>query len=153
MLGPPAFPDTLPPDWDEFCEDYSEKYFDLAEWTTQGCFIIEVGGETVGQVNFDRDHLPEGFAELDIWMRSAADCGRGWGSDALIAMTGWLHERLGLDAFLIRPSRRNPAAIRAYRKAGFLEVEMNEEEQARRFGAGDYPDTVVLIKRIDSGPS
>jgi diamine N-acetyltransferase len=150
MLGPPTFPETPAPDWEEFCEDYTEEYFDRSAWEFGGCFIIEAEGAAVGQLNFDRHGLPEGFAELDIWMRSRAHCGRGWGSDALETMSRWLHQRFGICSLLIRPSRRNARAIRAYEKAGFAEVDMTPAEQASRFGPGDYPDSVVLIKPMSA---
>lgn len=146
MLGPPKFPDAPVPSWEEFCEDYTEEHF--GGWEQAQCFIIEHGGEGVGQVNFDRCHLPEGTAELDIWMRSSADCGHGWGSDALRALMGCLKERYGLRTFLIRPSSRNERAMRAYERAGFVRVDMTDEEQARLYGAGDYEDAVVMVRQV-----
>jgi RimJ/RimL family protein N-acetyltransferase len=150
MLGPPKYPEVPVPSWEEFCDDYDETHFEGSASDDARSYVIEVGGEAVGQVNYDRVGLPEGCAELDIWMRSSAHCGRGWGSDALAAMCRWLHERFGLDSFLIRPAAANSGAIRAYERAGFRRVEMSDEEQRRRFGPGDYPDTAVLIKRIES---
>lgn len=147
MLGPPKFPDAPAPSWEEFCEDYSDEHFAEAGWDMAQCFVIEANGEGVGQVNFDRCHLPRGTAELDIWMRSRADCGRGWGSDALRAMMGWLREAYGVGKFVIRPSARNERAVRAYERAGFARVEMSAAEQERLYGTGDYNDTVVMVRR------
>jgi RimJ/RimL family protein N-acetyltransferase len=153
MLGPPTFPDAPVPDWAAFCADYSDEHFEGSKTEDARSFIIEVGGAAVGQINYDRVGMPEGCAELDIWMRSSQHCGRGWGSDALITMCQWLHERFRLTSFLIRPSERNERAIRAYARAGFERVEMSAEEQTRRFGPGDYSDSVVLIRRIGSDPA
>ncbi|MHC5110045.1 MAG: hypothetical protein ACYTHJ_09215 [Planctomycetota bacterium] len=59
-------------------------------------------------------------AELDVWMRSESCCGMEHGSAALAALCRALfiaHPELQL---IIRPSLRNPRAIRACRKAGFI---------------------------------
>jgi diamine N-acetyltransferase len=89
---------------------------------------------------------PPRHAELDTWMRSARHTGHGWGSDALEAIVRHLHSECGVSVFVIRPSARNPRAIRAYQKAGFTVVPMSAREQAETYGPGDYDDTVVLVQ-------
>jgi RimJ/RimL family protein N-acetyltransferase len=107
-------------------------------------------GESVGQVNYEIRDNPARHAELDIWLRSLADTSHGYGSDALVALTDHLSRSLGVDTFLIRPSARNPRAIRAYQKAGFIVVPMSAREQVDRYGAGEYEDTVVLVKHVSA---
>ena len=55
---------------------------------------ILVDGEPVGQVTYndivERDGRRQ--VELDIWMRSEACCGKGYGTDALDALCRHLHE-------------------------------------------------------------
>ncbi len=85
---------------------------------------------------------------MDIWMRSQDCCNRGWGSDALKTLMQRLLREFELHSFIIRPSARNKSAVAAYKKAGFEIHDMSAEEQARRFGEGDYPDSVVMIKHI-----
>jgi diamine N-acetyltransferase len=92
--------------------------------------------------------LKRRFAELDIWLRSSQVCGQGYGSDALQALTRFLHGAFGITEFILRPSLRNTRAIRAYAKAGFLLLPLTDEEQAERYGPGDYADTVVMVKRL-----
>lgn len=95
------------------------------------CFIIMAGQESVGVVSYslvivdnDKKHI-----ELDIWLRSEKDCGRGCGSDALEALCTFLQYTLDISRFVIRTSARNRRAIAAYRKAGFKLLELSPQEQ------------------------
>jgi diamine N-acetyltransferase len=147
MLGLPDFPDAPVPTWDQFCEDYGPHFLDGTRPEVGRSFIIEVDGEAVGHVNYDGMDSARGRAELDIWLRSSAVCGHGYGSDALGALTRYLHEAFGVTEFILRPSRRNPRAIRAYAKAGFALLPLTNEQQAEIYGPGDYQDTVVMHQR------
>jgi RimJ/RimL family protein N-acetyltransferase len=144
MMGPPLFPEVPPPTWEEFCNDYDSRFFDSSAPERVGSYVIEVEGESVGQVNYEVRGPSGGFVELDVWLRCESDCGHGYGSDALRTLMRHLHDALGATEFIIRPSARNPRAIRAYQKAGFALVPMSASEQARMYGEGDYTDTVVL---------
>jgi RimJ/RimL family protein N-acetyltransferase len=148
MMGPPVFPEVQPPTWDRFCDDYDSRFFDGSSPETVGSFVIEAAGQAVGQVNYEVTDPLRGHVELDIWLRSESDCGHGYGPDALSTLTRHLRDSIRATEFIIRPSRRNPRAIRAYQKAGFALVAMSTHEQTRRYGAGDYRDTVVLRMRV-----
>jgi RimJ/RimL family protein N-acetyltransferase len=150
MMGPPLFPETPPPTWEQFCDDYGPQFFDGSIPEHQGSYVVEVGGEALGQVNYQFTDSGRGTVELDIWLRSEADCGHGYGPDALAALTRHLYESIGAHEFVIRPSRRNPRAVHAYQKAGFVLLPMTQERQTERYGAGDYPDTVVLRMRLSA---
>lgn len=152
MMGPPIFPEQPAPTWEEFNADYGPNFFNGSTPEVEGSYIIEVAGVPVGQINYEIRERPVRLAELDIWLRSLADTGHGYGPDALNALTAHLFRALGVDTFLIRPSARNPRAIRAYQKAGFTIVPMSPQEQVGRYGAGDYEDTVVLIKGPRGAP-
>jgi RimJ/RimL family protein N-acetyltransferase len=147
MLGPPNFPDAPAPTWDQFCEDYGPHFLDGTRPEVGRSFIIEVDGEAVGHVNYDGMDLARGIAELDIWLRANEVCGRGYGTDALVALPHYLHETFGATEFIMRPSRRNLRAIRAYAKAGFARLSLTNEQQAEIYGPGDYRDTVVMHQR------
>ena len=153
MLGPPNFPDAPVPTWDQFCADYGPHFFDGTRQEVGRSFIIEVDGEAVGHVNYDGLDLARCLAELDIWLRSSEVCGHGYGSDALMALTQHLHESFGVNEFILRPSRRNQRAIRAYAKAGFAMLPLTNEQQAAIYGPGDYADTVVMHERWLAEPA
>lgn len=145
MLGGPTFPETPAPTWDEFRADYDAHFWGEGR-PTEGSYIIEVAGRPVGHVEYAV--IREGTAELDIWLRSEAACGHGYGPAALRALTAALHDELGVREFIMRPSARNPRAIAAYRKAGFELVGASPKEQTERYGPGDYPDAVLLRRRL-----
>ncbi|MHC4252201.1 MAG: GNAT family N-acetyltransferase, partial [Planctomycetota bacterium] len=86
MMGPPQFPDHPVPTWEEFCADYKPHYFDDSLPQAGRCFIIVVDDEDVGVVGYNRIDPTAAECELDIWLRSERDCGRGYGSDAPITV-------------------------------------------------------------------
>ena len=148
MMGPPNYPDLLIPTWDEFCADYLPHYFDDSEPYTGRCFIIVAGGQDVGVVCYNNIDDQRRLTELDIWLRSEADCGKGYGSNALRLLCAHLHEAYQVAEFIVRPSKRNRRAIAAYQRAGFELLVLSPAEQRMAYGVGDYADTVVLSKRI-----
>lgn len=149
MMGPPLYPEHPIPTWDEFCADYPSHYFDGSAPTQGRCYLIRVQGEPAGQINYN--DLMEGpcgpRVELDIWMRSRAWCGRGLGPDALETLCRTLVDRFGVTEFMVQPSARNPAAIRAYEKAGFRRLDRSPGELAVEWGPPDTVDSVYLVRR------
>ena len=148
MMGPPAFPSQPVPTWEEFCSDYKSHYFDDSAPLSGRSFIIEAEQDDVGVVSYNCVDLEKRETELDIWLRSEGDCGKGYGSDALKILCAYLHRQHGVEYFMIKPSKRNQRAIGAYKKAGFQLSPLPVEEQAARYGPGEYEDTIVLVKRI-----
>ena len=123
MAGEPLFPDSLPATWEEFCEDHTSHFFE-GEITEMGrCFIMQVNTADVGQIYFNDIITKNGIkrVELDMWMRAEKYCGKGYGSDALDALCNFLANRFGVEQFMVQPSARNPRAVRAYEKVGFVE--------------------------------
>lgn len=92
--------------------------------------------------------VSDSYVELDIWLRSTAVCGRGFGSDALLIIIRHLSETSGVSEYILRPSRRNARAIRADSKAGFVLLPLNYEQQTRIDGSYDYRDAVVMHKKV-----
>lgn len=148
MMGPPLFPDAPIPTWEQFLADYVDDYFDGARPEVGQSFLIEAEGEAVGHVSYSVVDLDRKLAELDVWLSCEKVCGHGYGVDALEALIGYLHGTLGLTDFILRPSARNPRAIRAYGKAGFRVLPMTYAEQTSLYGPGDYQDAVVLYRRV-----
>ena len=146
MMGPPEFAENPVPTWEQFCADYLPHFFDGSRPDARGgrSFIIEHEDQAVGHISYDCRPPRESFAELDMWMRDSSCCGRGFGSDALRSLSAHLHEALGIREMILRPSARNSRAIRSYEKAGFTRLDLSQEEQARRYGPGEYRDTVVM---------
>ena len=64
-------------------------------------------------------------------------------TDALITLCEYLYERFDCRKFIIAPSSRNTAAIRSYRKAGFIQT----DEVPEGFSP-DYKDNVIMVKYI-----
>jgi RimJ/RimL family protein N-acetyltransferase len=151
MMGPPLYPEAPIPTWAEFCADYVSPFFSGSQPEVGRSYIIEHAGEAIGHVSYSQVDFNQGRAELDIWLRAEAICGRGFGPDALIALTNHLYATLGLSEFIIRPSRRNQRAIKAYSKAGFVPLPLSPAEQAALYGTTEHHDTMVMCKRIGVG--
>jgi len=148
FLGLPLYPDIPAPSWDEFCDDYKLYFFDGTFPQKGRCYIIMVDGIPVGQVNHDVIDTEERRTELDIWMSSESQCGKGYGPAALQILCERLSKTMRVSKFIIRPSARNPRAIRAYEKSGFHREEMSSDGQERLYGQGDCSDSVVMIKHV-----
>ena len=148
MLGPPTYPEHQIPTWEEFCDDYVLHYFNDCSPELGRCFVIMVKGEVVGQVNCNNIDKCNKRTELDIWMCSEANCGKGFGADALETLCKYLFRKFGILECLIEPSARNPRAIRAYEKAGFNRIVLPVEELEARYGPKDSVDTVYMVKKL-----
>ena len=148
MLGPPDFPEASIPSWEEFRADYTVDYFDGTQAHIGRSLIIEVNGLAVGHISYSSEHLPDGCMELDIWMESLAQCGKGFGSEAIEALIAYLHDSFGVKRFIMRPSQRNVRAIKAYIKAGFANSPLSDKEQEVVYGAGEYVDTITLERNV-----
>lgn len=112
--------------------------------------MILVDGEPVGQVNYNDIVELDGrkAVELDIWVRSEECCGKGYGTDALDALCRYLHERFGVEQFMVQPSARNPRAIHAYEKLGFKRLEIPMDSARTLWGPNDYYDSVYMVRTI-----
>jgi aminoglycoside 6'-N-acetyltransferase len=77
-------------------------------------WIVEAGGEPVG-------YLQVHSAGIDMFLVPAAR-GRGLGPDAARAMTAHLLDDCGWERVTVDPYLWNEHAVRAWRKAGFVEV-------------------------------
>jgi diamine N-acetyltransferase len=73
----------------------------------------------VGCISYTCFHLRPGVAEIDLWLADESLCSKGYGTAAIRTLLDWLARELGIHTALIRPSRQNARAIRAYEKCGF----------------------------------
>ena len=143
MLGPPTFPDSLAPTWEEFLDDDQPHFFDGTQPDQGRCFVIEVDGEPVGHISHNEIDDAGQSTELDIWLRSSAYLGRGYGVEALRILCDELHRTFGCRRFYIAPSGRNTGAVRAYGKAGFVETTERPD-----WFEPQYDDAVLLVKIV-----
>jgi diamine N-acetyltransferase len=152
MMGPPLYAEAPIPSWEEFCNDYVTLFFDGTAPHVGRSYVIERDGAAVGHVSYSQVDLDQGQAELDIWLRGEAECGKGYGPDALAALTRHLHETLRLKTFILRPSLRNVRAIAAYAKAGFELLPASPKEQAALYGSTEHYDTAVMRLNLGAMP-
>lgn len=141
MMGPPHFPDTPIPSWEEFLEDYDASYFD-GDLRSGHCFIIVKEGIEVGQIN-SAPPMADGLVELDIWLSNSSEVGKGSGVKAINLLVKHLDSELGQNRFLLAPSARNKGAIRAYEKCGF-----RTHPEPPTEAIPDYDDTVFMILQV-----
>ena len=155
--GPPDYPDVFIPSFEEFCCDdyYAPYFFDGSAPDAGAGFIITHKGEPVGFISYSSFHVKQYMTELDIWLNCEANCGKGFGSDAIMSLADYLGSSMGIREFIIRPSVKNARAICAYKKAGFEDSDASptdylRDEYISLYGDGDYGagKTALLIKRL-----
>ena len=153
--GPPDYPENPIHTYEEFYDSYEEYFFTGSNPKGGRQFFIVKDSEPIGCISYTAYHLKPGIAELDNWIKSEANCGKGFGTDAIIALSNYLHETLGFHTMIMGPSERNKRAIRAYEKAGLkrTDLSMSEfllDEYIPLYGDGDYgkDGTVVYVKRF-----
>lgn len=141
MPGSPFFPDSPIPTWDAFDKDYVDYYFDGAHPLKGQCFIIIIEGQEIGQINYNAIDTTTRSTEIDIWLAERNYTGRGLGTEAIKILCSYLESQYSCDTIYIAPSRRNIVAIKAYKKAAFIEM----NHPPANFVA-EYEDTVRLVK-------
>jgi len=150
FMGLPDYPDSRIPTLKEFCQDYKENFFSPAGNKSGRNFIIIAFNISIGTIGYDLFDDKKRRVVLDIWMRAERYCGKGYGTDALTTICGFLNKKYGIKHFYISPSSRNKRAIAAYRKAGFKHIEMSRSVAIKEFGVDiyDYPDNIVMRKTL-----
>ncbi|MEX1229757.1 MAG: GNAT family N-acetyltransferase [Planctomycetaceae bacterium] len=149
LLGHPSQSYTPLFTLEAFCADYEPHYFDGSDPERGRCFIIEVNGQVVGQVNYNDIDRASNITELDIWMFGERFCGHGYGSEALGLLCEHLRKNLNIRGFYVKPSVANPRAIRSYEKAGFQRTRLSDDEAVRRFGPKEAIDTIFMTKDLE----
>jgi diamine N-acetyltransferase len=147
MFGPPLYPELPAPSWKEFCQDYGEYYFDGSRPLAGRCFIIIAAGREIGAICHDKVYVDRKSTNLDIWLHSASDQGKGFGPAALRSLVGLLSRESAVTRFIIDTSRRNSHAIAAYLKTGFREISRESAAGIIDFAEPEqlYADAVFLL--------
>lgn len=95
----------------------------------------------LGYLNLRDFGTPHRSAEFGITIGDPSDRGRGYGTDATRLALRYAFEVLGAHNVWLDTFSANPAAIRAYEKAGFREI--GRIREARRLG-GMVADVVLM---------
>jgi aminoglycoside 6'-N-acetyltransferase len=116
--------------WDG--ETYTrEEILDRLQRREVDPFIVEADGEPVGYLQAWNDVPGEGGIDMFLVPRAR---GRGLGPDAARTLARYLRDEIRWPRVTVDPYLWNEAAIRAWRRAGFRDVEEwqpDEEHRAR----------------------
>ena len=85
-------------------------------------------GEYAGEVVLNDFDAARRSANFRIALRGPGWYGRGLGGEATALIVRHAFEAIGLDAIVLDVRADNPRAIRAYEKAGFVEMGRSEDE-------------------------
>ena len=107
------------PTFEVFLKDWKRHYFDGSAPEKGRCFVILVDDEAIGQVNYNEIDRKDNSVELDIIIAEDRHKDKGYGSDALRTLAGYLFEQKKIQKCRVEVIHKNPRAIAAYKKAGF----------------------------------
>ena len=149
-FGPPLYPERPAPSPEDFGERYLPHYFDGTRPFDGRAFLLRAGEEDVGCLVHHAVDLYRDAVELELWLAQARHCGKGYGSEAVTLACEWLQDNLGVNRFLLRPSRRNVRALRAMRRAGFRETDLPQAQLLQRLALENatYDDVVPLLRML-----
>jgi RimJ/RimL family protein N-acetyltransferase len=152
MMGPPDFPDSEVPSYEEFVESWVEHYWTHVSGELGRLFLIVSAGVKVGVIAHNdvvTTAAGDRASELDMWLRGPGHTGRGIGRAAIAALLPRLAQDAGVETAFLQPSARNTRAIRCYEKAGFSRVALGSEQAAAHFRTEpDYSDSVFLSQKL-----
>ena len=114
--------------WDD--ETYTrEEILDRLRRGEVESFVVEADGEPVGYLQAWND-LP-GDGGIDMFLVPGAR-GRGLGPDSARTLARYLRDEGGWPRVTVDPYLWNEAGIRAWRRAGFRDVEEREPDEEHR---------------------
>jgi ribosomal-protein-alanine N-acetyltransferase len=111
---------NAPKSLEELLEDWKPFYFDGSAPQMGRCFMIEVEGEPIGMIAYNKIDPQARKVEIDILIGDSKNWNKGYGTDAVRAFLGYLFNELRLHRVEVAASGNNPRAIRCYQKAGFV---------------------------------
>ncbi len=123
--------------------DRVEKGFPLSDEPDASRLTIEVDGAVAGMVQFNQEEEPKyRHASIDLFVDPALH-GRGLGTEAVRGVVRILIEERGHHRITIDPAIENPAAIRAYERAGFKRVGVMRQSERDADGQG-WHDSLLM---------
>ena len=120
------------PSREDFFADFKPHYFDESDPEKGRAFAIEIDGNIIGHVHYNNIDRSDNSVELDIMIMDRENWNRGYGSDALRALSSYLFEHKGIGTCFIEAILKNPRAVRAYQKAGFRTTKTFERMGGKR---------------------
>lgn len=108
------------PSFKEFCKDWKKFYFNGSAPEKGRCFVILIDDTAIGQINYNEIDRKNNSVELDILIAEDKYKNKGYGTDALQTLSKYLFLAMDIQKCWIDVVDKNPRAIRAYQKAGFL---------------------------------
>ena len=149
------YPNINVPTFEEFYDDYVDYFFTGSAPNDGRGFLILHNEEPVGFISYSSYHLKPYKSELDIWMNCEANCGKGFGTEAITLLGDYLNKTMGIHELIMAPASKNTRAIKSYKRAGFKEsstpmCDYLLDKYVSLYGNGDYgvDDTIVLVKRF-----
>lgn len=103
--------------------------------------IVDVEtGRHIGNIKYEPVDVKAGFAVMGILVGDPEFRGKGVAGEVLDASTAWLKTHRGIHTIVLGVSVKNPAAIRAYEKVGFV-------LEDTPLVVKSHPDQVLMVKR------
>jgi [ribosomal protein S5]-alanine N-acetyltransferase len=104
-------------------------------------FMIEVDARPIGRIGLNQFRRRDRIAALYILIGERDVWGRGYGTDAIIALLAWAFDRHDLHQVELWSLADNERALRAYEKCGFV---LDARLRDRSFKDGEWHDRVVM---------
>jgi RimJ/RimL family protein N-acetyltransferase len=98
-------------------------------------------GELLGTTGLHGVSAQDRSAELGIFIHNPENCGKGYGTDAILVVLWIAFYVLGLQSVMLHYLHFNERGRRAYEKAGFKHVGVFRK---RTFNSGEYQDLVAM---------
>jgi RimJ/RimL family protein N-acetyltransferase len=124
---------------DQFESDMTARFarFDRAGYFT----IVDPDGAPIGRIDFEDLDTVNRSATIGIVIGEPSARGKGYGSDAIIALLGYLFQARNLHRVELTVLTWNERAIRAYRRLGFVE---EGRHRNHLFAGGAYHDELQM---------
>ena len=104
-------------------------------------FVIELDGRPIGRIGLNQFRRRDRIAALYVFIGEADAWGRGYGTDAIMALLAWAFDRHDLHQVELWSLADNERALRAYEKCGFV---LDARLRDRSFKDGGWHDRVVM---------
>ena len=82
--------------------------------------IIEVNEEAIGTIILSNIDLRNGNAQIHLKLAKSSNRGKGYGSDAVIALSAYAFNELRLNCIYCRVNEENIASQKMFTKCGFI---------------------------------